>query len=160
MVLDLGGGTSDGVCFRIHHLQPLELKEACPRGGKLETSNPLTGLLLTWIAFKCGGTDIDRSLLAWCYENFGPAFANLPDEKVGPGSNFMQTFEDYKCEFEGTAEEDETIYPITLRIPKLNETDPKLQEIYDFEDFRIKLRGYVNNLSPKKHKMPCGLTIL
>jgi hypothetical protein len=34
MVLDLGGGTSDGVCFRIHRLQPLELKEACPRGGK------------------------------------------------------------------------------------------------------------------------------
>jgi hypothetical protein len=72
----------------------------------------------------------------------------------------MQTFEDYKCEFEGTAEEDETIYPITLRIPKLNETDPKLQEIYDFEDFRIKLRGYVNNLSPEEHEISCALTIL
>lgn len=50
---------------------------------------------------KCGSTYIDRLFLQWMAVTFGDSFTNIPFEKRGPGSPFMQEFECCKRDFGG-----------------------------------------------------------
>ncbi|KAL7947533.1 actin-like ATPase domain-containing protein [Trichoderma barbatum] len=55
--------------------------------------------IVVGVAGKCGGTYVDRNLLKYLSERFGPAFADLPPEDIGPGSYFMDEFERKKKDF-------------------------------------------------------------
>jgi hypothetical protein len=62
---------------------------------------------------KCGGTYIDRNLYKLLKERFGSAFTSLPPERIGPGSEFMQSFESKKKNFQT---ETASRRPIKLRL--------------------------------------------
>ncbi|EHY54261.1 hypothetical protein HRR83_008162 [Exophiala dermatitidis] len=121
MLVDLGGGTMDGTVHVVKKTRPLKLEEACPQ-----------------LALQCGGTDIDRAFHSHLKQIFGEAFINLPSASVCAGSAFMDAFEDIKCEFTGT-DDDERVSLIPLRIPDLDEEDPAMQKAYDFRRNSVRI---------------------
>lgn len=75
---------------------------------------------------KCGGTYIDRNLYKLLRERFGSAFTSLPLERIGPGSEFMQTFESKKKNFRSEAASKK---PVKLRLvmPQLSNTPGEIR---------------------------------
>ena len=58
--------------------------------------------LKSTIGAKIGGTQIDRNFHELLAEWFGEAFTELPAYRIGPGSRFMNEFEQVKKNFDGT----------------------------------------------------------
>jgi hypothetical protein len=54
---------------------------------------------------KCGSIYIDRNFHVLLSSRFGDAFDQLPYAQKRPGSIFMSTFEESKCEFESDPDE-------------------------------------------------------
>ncbi len=50
-------------------------------------------------AGKCGGTFVDRNFFKLMTDRFGEAFTSLDPEQIGPGSVFMDHFEQRKKDF-------------------------------------------------------------
>ncbi|ORY07257.1 hypothetical protein BCR34DRAFT_603919 [Clohesyomyces aquaticus] len=82
LICDCGGGTVDITTYLVRAIQPLDFEE-----------------LLIGEGGKCGSTYIDRLFLQWVTATFGAAFTSLPFEKRGPGSQFMNQFENHKRDF-------------------------------------------------------------
>lgn len=72
---------------------------------------------------------------------FGIAFSKLPLKKIAAGSNFMKAFEAVKRDFQGDLK-DGKIYELHLNMKKLDEGDPAIAEIYDFEEGMVKITAY------------------
>ncbi|KAM3557081.1 hypothetical protein ARSEF4850_005239 [Beauveria asiatica] len=83
MVCDCGGGTVDITTYEIEEVQPLlKLRE-----------------IAVGIAGKCGATFVDRNFFKLMADRFGEAFTDLDPEQIGPGSTFMNQFEQRKKDF-------------------------------------------------------------
>ncbi|KAJ9641155.1 hypothetical protein H2204_002833 [Knufia peltigerae] len=123
MIVDIGGGTIDGCTYRIVRTQPLRLEEAAVGEGA-----------------KAGGTSVDRSLHEFMHHCFGIAFESLPVEKVGAGSKFMEAFEILKRQFTGDFDE-YTRYELPLKMCKLDKTDGRVTNHYDFDEDTVMLTG-------------------
>ncbi|EWG55683.1 hypothetical protein FVEG_17568 [Fusarium verticillioides 7600] len=113
MVCDLGGGTVDITTSEIVRKSPsLKLREiAIGAGG------------------KCGGTFVDRNLYKLLSERFGTAFTSLGPQHVGPGSQFMDQFENRKRDFSLDTPSRKS-YKLTLPMRNLVVT-PEMQKYYD-----------------------------
>ena len=89
---------------------------------------------------KYGSTTIDRMLIAKLGEELGTPFMDLPDNKIGPGSRFMDNFELVKKNFDGSNLEKR----FTLQLPALGQ---RLKSVapssarYDFEDGEVIITG-------------------
>lgn len=90
---------------------------------------------------KCGGTTVDRNFHKILQERFGIAFEELPLNKIGARSHFMNAFEAIKRDFRGNLDESK-VYEVPLKMKKLDEEDPKMRDWYDFEEDVVKLTGY------------------
>ncbi|KAL1859248.1 hypothetical protein Plec18170_002364 [Paecilomyces lecythidis] len=84
IVVDMGGGTVDLITYMIKSVRPFAVNEAC-----------------VGTSAKCGGTTIDRNFHMWMENTFGNAFKQIPAARVGPGSQFMASFERAKRQFDG-----------------------------------------------------------
>ena len=100
MVVDLGGGTADITTYSIMDVDSeIKFRElVVGEGGKV------------------GSTAVNRELLKFCVGKIGSKFARLPVHEIGPGSAFMNDFDDCKHAFEGP-DGMEDLYKIHLRIP-------------------------------------------
>ncbi|KAK2875390.1 hypothetical protein FQN49_001639 [Arthroderma sp. PD_2] len=106
LVCDCGGGTVDITTYRILKTSPiLSFEELCTGAGA-----------------KCGSTTIDRKFYELMQERFGAAFRCLPLKTKGPGSNFMEAFEQIKQDF-GYSEKGTGNYELPLDI-SLSDPDP------------------------------------
>ncbi|KEF59307.1 uncharacterized protein A1O9_04151 [Exophiala aquamarina CBS 119918] len=121
LIVDCGGGTLDLITYRILKTDPLQLEEACIGEGG-----------------KCGATWIDRNLHKLMQERFATAFTSLPSTKTGAQSIFMETFEGIKRDFNGNNGE-ERVYELPLKMKRLDEDDPEMAEIYDFEEDLVRI---------------------
>ncbi|KAJ3492701.1 hypothetical protein NLG97_g5203 [Lecanicillium saksenae] len=105
MVCDCGGGTVDITTYEIEKLEPrLKLRE-----------------LAVGIAGKCGGSFVDRNFFKLMAERFGEAFTSLDPEKIGPGSAFMDMFEQRKKDFSRSTA-NRRAHRIPLFLPGLKHT--------------------------------------
>lgn len=104
---------------------------------------PEQGTNYVHLGAKAGGTSVDRSLHEFMHHCFGIAFESLPVEKVGAGSKFMEAFEILKRQFTGDFDED-TRYELPLKMCKLDKTDGRVTNHYDFDEDTVMLTGYVH----------------
>jgi hypothetical protein len=82
---------------------------------------------------KCGSTYIDRNLQSLLSKRFGAPYDTLPITLKGPGSRFMQSFEESKRDF-GRDDDDNSVRELTDL--KLDIPDSKF---YDEEERIVKL---------------------
>ena len=73
-------------------------------------------------------------------DRFGQAFLGLPLNKIGSNGLFMGVFEGIKRDFKGD-KGGKRMYKLPLKMRKLDESDPKMTEWYDFDDDMVKLTG-------------------
>lgn len=106
MVVDLGGGTADTTTYLITQSDPeIRFRE-----------------LIVGEGGKVGSTAVNRSFDRFCKDKFGQAYESLPVQKKGPGSAFMNAFEELKHAFEGqNGLEDH--YEVPLNIPDQNDCE-------------------------------------
>ncbi|KAF7191493.1 Heat shock protein SSA4 [Pseudocercospora fuligena] len=91
LICDCGGGTVDITSYSIVETEPIPVfEEACVGTGG-----------------KCGASSIDRSLQKLMSERFGAAWDDLPLRQRGPGSRFMNEWENVKRGFGEPGAEDE-----------------------------------------------------
>ncbi|OAA45111.1 Hsp70 family protein [Beauveria brongniartii RCEF 3172] len=81
------------------------------------------------IAGKCGATFVDRNFFKLMTDRFGYAFLDLDPEKIGPGSHFMNHFEQHKKDF-GYSNVNRRAYRIPLFMPALKYTS-KTEKFYE-----------------------------
>lgn len=101
---------------------PVQLKEG--KGMKKNANITVSS------AGKCGGTYVDRNLLKLLSERFGEAFTSLPPEEIGPGSNFMDSFESKKKDFKLKNLATRRDARVQLFMPRLKRT-PDLERYYE-----------------------------
>lgn len=117
MVCDCGGGTvvsfasyyrlaqanflQDIATYEVEEAQPLlKLREiAVGIGRKSCFPCPFYVILTISLAGKCGGSYVDRNFFKLLARRFGDAFTALRPEQIGPGSPFMDQFEQKKKDF-------------------------------------------------------------
>jgi hypothetical protein len=129
MVVDLGGGTADISTYAITETQPeIKFRE-----------------LMVGEGGKVGSTAVNRSFHGFCVEKFGESYEALPAHKIGPGSTFMNTFEDCKHAFEGIDGLEDT-YDIPLYMQ-----DMESCENYDSEERLVKFTRYLTSTEAIKH---------
>ncbi|KAM3433684.1 hypothetical protein MY4824_005810 [Beauveria thailandica] len=105
MVCDCGGGTVDITTYEIEEVQPLlKLRE-----------------IAVGIAGKCGATFVDRNFFKLMADRFGEAFTDLDPEQIGPGSTFMNQFEQRKKDF-SRGNVSRRAHRIPLFMPAMNYT--------------------------------------
>ncbi|KAM0670580.1 hypothetical protein MY8738_000775 [Beauveria namnaoensis] len=112
MVCDCGGGTVDITTYEIEQVQPLKLRE-----------------IAVGIAGKCGATFVDRNFFKLMADRFGEAFTDLDPEQIGPGSTFMNQFEQRKKDF-SHGNVSRRAHRIPLFMPALNYTS-KTEQFYE-----------------------------
>ncbi|ATY64025.1 Hsp70 family [Cordyceps militaris] len=113
MVCDCGGGTVDITTYEVEEVQPLlKLRE-----------------IAVGIAGKCGATFIDRNFLKLMAERFGEAFTSLDPEQIGPGSTFMDQFEQKKKDFSHN-NVSHRAHRISLYMPALKRS-PRTEKFYE-----------------------------
>ncbi|KAM3510631.1 hypothetical protein MY11210_005716 [Beauveria gryllotalpidicola] len=113
MVCDCGGGTVDITTYEIEEVQPLlKLRE-----------------IAVGIAGKCGATFVDRNFFKLMAARFGEAFTDLDPEQIGPGSTFMNQFEQRKKDF-SNGNINRRAHRIPLLMPALNYTS-KTETFYE-----------------------------
>lgn len=78
---------------------------------------------------KCGSTFVDRNFHQLMTERFGTAFTSLGSHMIGPGSRFMNEFENVKCDF-NTTKPSKRASRLQLHMKGLVMT-PRLQRYYD-----------------------------
>lgn len=83
MICDCGGGTVDITSYKISETEPVPVFEEVCVG----------------IGGKCGASSIDRSLQRLMSERFDAAWDNLEQRLKGPGSLFMNSWEQVKRQF-------------------------------------------------------------
>ncbi|KAE9968849.1 hypothetical protein EG328_007201 [Venturia inaequalis] len=98
-ITDCGGGTVDLTTYEVMATKPLNFRE-----------------VVVGVGGKCGSTTIDQMFFVWMEECFDDDFKNLPFDRVGPGSRFMQEFESRKRDF-GADDEVDDDYEISLVMP-------------------------------------------
>ncbi|XWW96770.1 hypothetical protein V2A60_004750 [Cordyceps javanica] len=102
MVCDCGGGTVDITTYEIEEVQPLlKLRE-----------------IAVGVAGKCGATFIDRNFFKLMSDRFGEAFTSLEPGLIGPGSAFMNQFEQRKKDFSRN-DSSRRAFRLSLRMHKL-----------------------------------------
>ncbi|KAL6822786.1 actin-like ATPase domain-containing protein [Trichoderma sp. SZMC 28015] len=122
LVCDCGGGTVDITTYEIERTEPtLTLRE-----------------IVVGAAGKCGGTYVDRNLLKLLSERFGEAFTSLPPQEIGPGSNFMDSFESKKKDFKLKNLATRRDARVQLFMPRLKKT-PDLERYYERRSHSILL---------------------
>ncbi|KAH8715147.1 Heat shock protein 12B [Beauveria bassiana] len=113
MVCDCGGGTVDITTYEIEQVQPLlKLRE-----------------IAVGIAGKCGATFVDRNLFKLMADRFGEAFSDLDPEQTGPGSTFMNHFEQRKKDF-SSSNASRRAHRIPLLMPALKHTS-RTEKFYE-----------------------------
>ncbi|PYI31866.1 actin-like ATPase domain-containing protein [Aspergillus indologenus CBS 114.80] len=118
LVCDCGGGTVDITTYLVERLFPtVKFHE-----------------LLTGIGGKCGSTAIDRNLYKLMSYRFGRAFDNLPTSVKGPGSKFMNAFEDIKRDFGVSSSFSVGELPLNMTLANGTQT-----EYYDSEERLVKI---------------------
>ena len=117
MVVDLGGGTVDTTTYLITEIDPeIRFRElVVGEGGKV------------------GSTAVNREFFDFCVDKLGDEFKALPIHKTGPGSTFMNEFEDRKHAFEGPdGLEDSYEIPLRLRNKATCEHYDSAEEVVRF----------------------------
>ncbi|KAK8143159.1 hypothetical protein G3M48_007622 [Beauveria asiatica] len=113
MVCDCGGGTVDITTYEIEEVQPLlKLRE-----------------IAVGIAGKCGATFVDRNFFKLMADRFGEAFTDLDPEQIGPGSTFMNQFEQRKKDF-SRENVSRRAHRIPLFMPAMNYTS-ETEQFYE-----------------------------
>lgn len=115
LICDCGGGTVDITSYTITQSQPqLQFKELCVGVGG-----------------KCGSTFIDRNFHSLMSRRFGRAFENLDQKVKGPGSRFMRSFEDVKCDFgASTSTELKEISPFVMNVEDSEYYDSETHAVF------------------------------
>ena len=85
-----------------------------------------------------GGTTVDRNFHLFLKNKFGPAFTELPLKKIASGSPLMNSFEGIKRDFKGKKKGDK-VFPVPLKMRKLDPGDKVLAEFYDFEEETVRI---------------------
>ncbi|EXJ88287.1 hypothetical protein A1O1_05217 [Capronia coronata CBS 617.96] len=146
-IVDIGGGTTDLVTYKIVKTDPLKLGEACVGQGG-----------------KCGATAIERALHGLLEHHFGAAFSELAATKIGAGSKFMEAFETVKRGFEGVV--NGKVYELPLWMAKVNMESSEMKESEElgvlFEPVLEKAFELVKKQikRTKKAKMPAVKTMV
>ena len=81
---------------------------------------------------KCGSTYVDRHFRDLMGRRFGRAFDDLPMERKGPGSPFMEDFQRIKHNFRASDSETKGIHlEMDLDMDEIDST------LYDFDDKEV-----------------------
>lgn len=123
LVVDIGGGTTDLSLLTLEKIEPLKLSEAVPG-----------------IMGKHGSTTIYRMAVKMLGDELGPAFRDLPQTKIGPGSRFHDEFERMQKNFDASKLQKIFSLQLTalghrLRLAGLE------TERYDFEEGYVLIKG-------------------
>ncbi|RAH64719.1 Hsp70 family protein [Aspergillus aculeatinus CBS 121060] len=118
LVCDCGGGTVDITAYVVENVFPAVTFHE----------------LLTGIGGKCGSTAIDRNLYKLMSHRFGRAFDNLPTSVKGPGSKFMNAFENVKRDFGISSSFSIEELPLNMTL-----TNGTPTEYYDAEERLVKI---------------------